>query len=147
MPKSRCNPQAPLEHAPRVERQLALELARLHQQLQTEREKLYNYMRRRAQQQASLARESQGTLDLDHIRRRQRHINVLADAVHRQKLAIAAAAQAVNGKREELAAMKRDKTLDRLRGRPAQEHRREMARPGRNIADEVAVSRHPHRPG
>ena len=146
MRKFRFSLQAPLDHAGHVEEQLKLELGRLLERLRTERDKLQNYVRRRMQQQARLSQECEGALDLEQIRRRQRHIDALADAVERQKLAVAAAQQAVNRKREELvAAMKRRKVLERLRDRRAAEHNREMQRIEQKLADEIAASHHPRR--
>jgi len=146
MRKFRFTLQAPLEHARHVEEQLKIELGRLLERLAVEREKLQNYLLRRAAQQASLAGESHGQLDLEQMRRRQRHIDALAEAIARQKLALVSAEQAVSRKREELvAAMKRRKVLERLRERRAQEHDREMQRLEQKVADEIAVSHHPRR--
>jgi flagellar FliJ protein len=146
MRKFRFTLQAPLEHAKYIEERLTLELGRLLERLYTEREKLHNYVRRRAEQQACLTRECEGALDLEQVRRRQRHIDALAEAVDRQKVVIAAAQQAVERKREELvAAMKRRKVLERLRERRAQEHSQEMQRLEQKLADEIAVSHYPRR--
>jgi len=146
MRKFRFTLEAPLEHAKYVEQQLTLELGRLLERLHTEREKLQNYVRRRAEQQARLTRECQGALDLEQIRRRQRHIDALGEGVERQKVVLAAAQQAVQRKREDLvAAMKRRKVLERLRERRAQEHNQEMQRLEQKSADEIAVSQHPRR--
>jgi flagellar FliJ protein len=147
MRKFRFTLQAPLEHARHVEHQLELELARLQRRLETERDKLDNYARRRAEQQRSLVRECAGTLDLEQVRRRQRHIDALAEAVARQRLVVIAAEQTLAEKREELlAAMKRRKTFERLRERRAAEHRLQMERAEQKLADEVAVLRHARRP-
>jgi len=146
MRKFRFTLQAPLEHAKYVEERLTLELGRLLEHLRAEREKIESLTRRRAQQQTRLARECEGALDLEQIRRRQRHIDALAEAIERQQAVIAAAQQAVNDKREEVvAAMKRRKVLERLRERRQQEHDREMQRQEQRSADEIAVTRHPRR--
>lgn len=146
MRKFRFSLQAPLEHAQHVEERLKTELARLLERVRMEREKLVNYTRRRAAHQASLTRECAGTLDLEQVRRRQRHIDALGDAIERQKQALAAAQQAASRKREAVvAAMKRRKTLERLRDRRAEEHRREMQRLEQKFADEIAVSHYPRR--
>jgi flagellar FliJ protein len=143
MRKFRFSLQAPLDHARHVEEQLESALAQLQRRLTIERDKLVNFVRRRTDQQLSLARECAGTLDLEQVRRRQRHIDALGEAVEHQKLAVAAAEQAVSRKREELvAAMKRRKTFERLRDRRAAEHRSEMERIEQKFSDEIAVSRH-----
>jgi len=147
MRKFRFSLQAPLDHARHVAEQIELELAQLRRRLQMERDKLNSYLRRRLEQQNSLARESRGKLDLEQVRRRQRHIDALGEAVERQKLVAVAAQQAAERKREELvAAMKRRKTLERLHDRRAEEHRREMERVEQKFLDDIAVTRHAHRP-
>jgi flagellar FliJ protein len=148
MRKFRFSLQAPLDHARHVEERLELQLARLRERLESERAKLYNFVRRRSEQLDSLARECEGLLDLEQIRRRRRHIDALSDAVERAKLAVAAAQQVVGEKRDELvAAMKRRKTFERLRDRRAAEHKLEMDRLEQKSSDEIAVSRHARRAG
>jgi flagellar protein FliJ len=143
MKKFRFRLEMVLRVAVREEQRLTLELSRLKMEQQTAQRWLVRLLEGRGRERLRLMEAAQGAVDLEKIKILRSHLDFLAEKINAQRAFLAALEPKVLAKMAEVtAAMKKRKTLERLKERQIQEYQLEVLRQEAKFLDDTTTPRH-----
>jgi len=143
MKKFRFRLETVLQVALREEQRLTLELARLKMEKQTAQRWLARLTESRNRERVKLMEETEGEVALEDIKLLRAHLDYLAERIDEQRSFLAALEPKILAKMTEVTdAMKKRKTLERLKEKQIQEHQLETLRQEAKFLDDTTTPRH-----
>ena len=143
MKKFRFRLETVLEVALREEQRLTLELARLKMEKQTAQRWLTRLTESRNRERIKLMEATAGEVALEDIKLLRSHLDYLEERIEEQKAFLEALEPKIRAKMSEVTeAMKKRKTLERLKEKQIQEHQLEMLRQEAQFLDDTTTPRH-----